>query len=331
MAILITGGAGFIGLALAEHLLAAGRSVVLFDLAAPPADVMARPELAGARWITGDVRRRADVDAALATIPIELVIHAAAVTPNEMRERTDARGIIDVNIGGTVNLMERVVACGGIRRVVVLSSVAVYGFSSPAQSGFFEEETSHPAPAALYGISKLAAEQVAQRIAHLHGCDTRIVRLGPVYGRWELPTSVRDALSPHHQVLQALRNGQEAILPRLMRADWIYSRDAAAGIAAVAMASALGHAIYHVGGGRLSDLPDWCRTLASRFPDFRWRCAEPGEPAGIVYNLPVDRAPLSIARLVRDTGFDLAYPVGAAVADYLSWARLDRPASGGVS
>jgi UDP-glucose 4-epimerase/UDP-glucuronate 4-epimerase len=116
-----------------------------------------------------------------------------------------------------------------------------------------------------------------------------------------------------------------------MHADWIYSRDAAAGIAAVAMAAALGHAIYHVGGGRLSDLPDWCRTLASRFPDFRWRCAEPGEAASIVYNLPVDRAPLSIARLVRDTGFDPAYPVGAAVADYLSWARLDRPASGGVS
>ena len=331
MAILITGGAGFIGLALAEHLLAAGRPVVLFDLAAPPADVMARPELAGARFITGDVRRRADIDAALATIPVEQVIHAAAVTPNERRERSDARAIIDVNIGGTVNLMERAVACGGIRRVVVVSSVAVYGFSAPAPSGFFEEETSHPAPAALYGISKLAAEQAALRIAHLHGCDTRIVRLGPVYGRWELPTSVRDALSPHHQVLQALRNGQEPILPRAMRADWIYSRDAAAGIAAIGLAAALGHAIYHVGGGSLSDLPDWCRALASRFPDFRWRCAEPGEAADIVYNLPVDRAPLSIARLARDTGFDPAYPVGAAVADYLSWMGLDRAASGGVS
>lgn len=331
MAILITGGAGFIGLALAEHLLAAGQPVVLFDLTAPPADIMARPELKGAQCITGDVRRPADVDAALATIPIELVIHMAAVTPNELRERSDARGIIDVNIGGTVNLMERAAACGGIRRIVVVSSVAVYGFSAPAPSGFFEEEISQPEPAALYGISKLAAEQAALRIAHLHSCDTRIVRLGPVYGRWELPTSMRDALSPHHQVLQALQNGREPIVPRAMRADWTYSRDAAAGIAAVGLAATLRHPIYHVGGGSLSDLPDWCRTLASRFPDFRWRCAEAGEAADIVYNLPIDRAPLSIARLVRDTGFDPAYTVGAAAADYLSWMGLDRAASGDVS
>jgi UDP-glucose 4-epimerase/UDP-glucuronate 4-epimerase len=331
MATLITGGAGFIGLALAEHLLATSERVVLFDLAPPPVDVLARPELAGIVCIGGDVTSRTDIDAALAAAPIDRVIHAAAVTPNEQRERSEARGIIDVNIGGTVNVMERAAAHGGIRRIVVVSSVAVYGFSAPAPSGFFEEEASHPAPAALYGISKLAAEQAALRISHLHGCDTRIVRLGPVYGRWELPTAARDALSPHQQVLQAVKHGHEAILPRAMRADWIYSRDAAAGIAAVSMGATLGHAIYHVGGGSLSDLKDWCRMLASRFPDFRWRCAGPDETAGIVYNLPVDRAPLSIVRLGRDTGFSPAYPVDAAAADYLSWMGLDGDTSGGAS
>ena len=331
MVTLITGGAGFVGLALAERLLAEGQRVVLFDLPVAPMELLARPELAGAVYVSGDVTSPADLDAALATTPIDRVVHAAAVTPNEQRERKDARRVVDINIGGTVNLMERAIAHGGIRRIVVVSSVAVYGFSAPAPSGCFEEEISHPAPAALYGISKLAAEQAAIRIAHLHGCDTRIVRLGPVYGPWEWPTQARDALSPHHQVLQALRSGHEAVLPRAMRADWIYSRDAAAGIAAVAIDAALGHAIYHVGGGYLSDLQDWCRALAARFPDFRWRYAEPGEAAGILYNLPVDRAPMSIARLVCDTGFNPAYPVDAAAADYLSWMGLDGAASGGAS
>ncbi|UFW46295.1 MULTISPECIES: NAD-dependent epimerase/dehydratase family protein [Bradyrhizobium] len=331
MATLITGGAGFIGLALAEHLLAAGQRVVLFDLPAAPTELMARPELAGAVYVSGDVTDEADLDAALATASIDCVIHAAAVTPNEQRERTDARRIVDVNVGGTVNLMERAIGHGGIRRIVVVSSVAVYGFSAPTVSGCFEEAVSHPAPSALYGISKLAAEQAAIRIAHLHGCDTRIVRLGPVYGPWELPTPVRDALSPHYQVLQALRSGHEAVLPRAMRADWIYSRDAAAGIAAVGMGVALDHAIYHVGGGCVSDLPNWCRTLAAHFPEFRWRFAASGETAGIVYNLPADRAPLSIARLTRDTGFSPAFPVGEAAADYLSWIGLNGRASGGAS
>ncbi|WP_128935473.1 NAD-dependent epimerase/dehydratase family protein [Bradyrhizobium zhanjiangense] len=330
MATLITGGAGFIGLALAERLLAAGQRVVLFDLPAASTELLARPELAGAVYVNGDVTVQSDLDAALAAAPIDRVVHAAAVTPNEQRERKDARRIVDINIGGTVNLMERAIAHGGIRRIVVVSSVAVYGFSAPAPSGCFEEEISHPAPAALYGISKLAAEQAAIRIAHLHGCDTRIVRLGPVYGPWEWPTEVRDALSPHHQVLQALKSGREVVLPRAMRADWIYSRDAAAGIAAVAMDAAPRHAIYHVGGGCLSDLQDWCRALASRFPDFRWRYGASGETSNIVYNLPADRAPLSTARLARDTGFSPAFPVNEAAADYLSWMKLNGRASGGA-
>jgi UDP-glucose 4-epimerase/UDP-glucuronate 4-epimerase len=328
MATLITGGAGFIGLALAEHLLGAGERVVLFDLAVPPAHMLALRELDGAICIAGDVTSRANIDAALAAAPIDRVIHAAAVTPNERRERGNARGIIAVNVGGTVDLMERIVDHGGIKRVVVVSSVAVYGFSKPAPSGFFDEEASHPAPATLYGISKLAAEQAALRIGHLHGCDTRIVRLGPVYGRWELPTSVRDALSPHQQVLQALQRGEEVVLPRPMRADWIYSRDAAAGIAAISIEANLGHAIYHVSGGNLSDLLEWCRTLAIHFPEFRWRCARPGEAPSIVYNLPVDRAPLSIARLAGDTGFTPVFPLDVAALDYLSWKGLDHP--GGV-
>jgi UDP-glucose 4-epimerase/UDP-glucuronate 4-epimerase len=331
MATLITGGAGFIGLALAEHLLAAGQRVVLFDLAMRPAQMPASRVPDDLIYVAGDVTSRANIDAALAAAPIDRVVHAAAVTPNERRERSNARGIVAVNVDGTVNVMERIVDHGGIKRVVVLSSVAVYGFSDPTPSGFFDEAASHPAPATLYGISKLAAEQAALRMGHLHDCDTRIVRLGPVYGRWELSTSVRDALSPHQQILQALQNREEAVLPRPMRADWIYSRDAAAGIAAIAMEENLDHAIYHVSGGSLSDLLDWCRALAIRFPDFRWRCAGPGEAASIVYNLPFDRAPLSIARVARDTGLAPVFPLDAAALDYLSWMGLRPPGPGVVS
>ncbi|WP_315838236.1 NAD(P)-dependent oxidoreductase [Bradyrhizobium prioriisuperbiae] len=319
MTILITGGAGFVGLALAERLTADGRHVVLFDRAPPPADILARPELAGIACIDGDIRSSGDIDRALDAGPIETIIHAAAVTPNEQRERIDPRGIVDVNIGGTVNLMERAATRKGLKRVVMLSSVAVYGFSQPAASGQFEEDLSHPAPAALYGITKVAAEQAALRIGHLHALDVRIARLGPVYGRWELQTGVRDALSPHYQVLRAALRGDDVVLPRDMRADWIYSRDAAAGIARICQAQKLGHAIYHVSGGTMSDLPGWCRLLTSRFASFRWRLANAGEPATIVYNLPADRAPLSIARLSQDTGFRPAYAPEQAAADYLSW------------
>lgn len=321
MATLVTGGAGFIGLAIAERLITEGKRVVLFDLSAPAADLLARQELRGAIFVPGDSRTPADVENALAIDTVEEVIHGAALTPNEQRERREARTIVDVNIGGTINVIERAAARGGIRRTVVLSSVAVYGFSHPTPLDEFDEELSKPAPVGLYGITKLAAEQAALRLAHLHNLDVRIVRLGPVYGCWELPTPARDALSPHHQILHVALNGRLAILPRLMRADWIYSRDAAAAITKICDSDPLRYNIYHVAGARMSDLADWCCVLANRFPAFSWKLAEGGQTPNIVYNLPVDRAGLGLRRISQDTGFTPAYSVQAALDDYLAWMK----------
>ncbi|MET0967713.1 MAG: NAD(P)-dependent oxidoreductase [Tardiphaga sp.] len=319
MTTLITGGAGFIGLAIAERLIADGEPVVLFDLAAPDDDALARPELGGVPLVTGDIRSTDDIDRALASAAFDRVIHTAAMTPNAQRERDAARQIVDVNIGGTVNLLERVAARPDITRVTVLSSVAVYGFGQPAASGLFEEDLSPPAPAALYGITKLASEQAALRIADLRDLDVRVVRLGPVYGVWERHTAVRDALSPHHQIIAAARAGREVVLPRTMAGDWIYSRDAARGIAAVSNGAGLIHGIYHVSGGVITDLPQCCAIVAEQFRGFRWKLAASEAEGNIVYGLPKDRAPLNVARLAGDTGWRPQYDLAAGMHDYLAW------------
>lgn len=324
MATLITGGSGFIGLSIAERLIALGDRVVLFDLR-HDAELLARSELAGAVIVTGDVREPSDIDDALALAGIDRIIHTAAITPNEERERHEARRIVDVNIGGTVNLLERVAKRSGIKRVVTLSSVAVYGFSSPGAAGVFEEDASRPAPAALYGITKLAAEQATRRLGGLYGIDVRVVRLGPVFGAWEGHTGVRDALSPHHQVLSQAMAGREVVLNRTMRGDWIYSRDAADGIVRVANSHRLEHEVYHVGGGVLTDLSEWCNLLATQIPGFRWSVAESNGAGTVVYSLPQDRAPLGIARLTADTGFRPSYDLGAAAKDYLDWVQCETP------
>jgi nucleoside-diphosphate-sugar epimerase len=318
MSTLITGGSGFIGLSIAERLIADGETVALFDLAAPAGDILARPELAGVKVITGDIRSIADIDRALASDGVDRVIHTAAMTPNAARERDDPRGILEVNTLGTVNLVDRAAATPAIRRVTVLSSVAAYGFSQPAPSGLLEEDLSPLLPLALYGISKVAAEQAALRIAALRDIDVRVVRLGPVFGPWELPSRVRDALSPHHQILAMARDGVDVILPRTMAGDWIYSRDAAAGIAQISRGTALRHAIYNVSGGVITDLPQWCAIVASHFAGFRWTLGSE-DGGNIVYGLLKDRAALSIARLGEDTGFRPSRDLASATRDYLAW------------
>ena len=176
-----------------------------------------------------------------------------------------------------------------------------------------------PAPAALYGVSKLASEQAALRLADLYRMDVRVARLGPVYGPWEHATGVRDALSPHAQVLAAAVAGQPVVLPRSLRADWLHARDAARALALLSAAEDLAHAVYNVGGSVTTDLVQWCQLLAPSFPGWRWKLADAGEPGTLHYNLPVDRAALSIARLQADTGWAPTTPLTEAVRDQLVW------------
>lgn len=319
MTVLITGGSGFVGLALAEKLLADGAEVCLFSAAAPPAALAARVACDRLRVVTGDVRSADALDAALALSGATHLVHAAAITPGPERELREARTILDVNIGGTVNAVERA-AAAGLARVVVLSSVAVYGFSPPAASGLYEEAGSAPAPATLYGISKLAAEQTALRLGALHGLDTRVARLGPVFGPWEYATGLRDAMSPHRQILAAARAGRSIVLPRTMRADWLYSRDAGAGLVALLRSDALTRTLYNLGAGRVSDLPQWCAALAQAGLPVDWRIAREGETPDIRYNLAQDRAALATGCIAAEAGFRPSADLVAQAVDYLDWA-----------
>ena len=343
MSILITGGTGFVGLALAEHLTQAGERVVLFGLPVAPS-IAHRfasqfPTVATCRVVEGDVRDRAEVDAALDAAPpddpIHCVIHAAAVTPSPQREHDDAAGVASVNIIGTVNVVEAVAARPHIRGLVVLSSVAVYGNPPAAASGYIEEDLCPPQPSALYGITKLSVELLVQRLALVHGLRAAIVRVGPVYGPWEHATGVRDILSPPQQVLDAalaaseLEQGREqarrraVVLPANAPADFIYARDAAAGIAAIAdatrKASQAGTSIFNLAGGMRVDLSQWCEALQPLIPTFPWHVAVGDEAATIVHMVPKGRAPLSMEKVRTQVGFVPRFDLASAAKDYLAW------------
>ncbi|WP_053220905.1 NAD-dependent epimerase/dehydratase family protein [Methylobacterium indicum] len=320
MKVLITGGSGFVGLALAEKLLADGAEVCLFSAAAPPDALAERVACDRLRIVTGDIRSADALGAALAASGATHLVHAAAITPGPERELREARTILEVNIGGTANAVACAAECG-LARVVVLSSVAVYGFSPPAASCFYEEAGSAPAPATLYGISKLAAEQTALRLGALYKLDTRVARLGPVFGPWEYATGLRDAMSPHQQILAAARGGRSIVLPRPMPADWLYSRDAAAGLVKLLLSNKLTRTLYNLGAGRTSDLPQWCVALGRAGLQTDWRLAREGEEPAIRYNLAQDRAAMATHCIAAETGFRPRDDLDAQAVDYLGWAE----------
>jgi nucleoside-diphosphate-sugar epimerase len=314
MTVLVTGGTGFVGLNLLERLVERGHDVIALGHAPPPWP-LAQPARRRVELVIGDVRSLEALEQALGGRRPERIVHAAAITPAPERERDEPERIASVNLGGTIAVLQLARRLK-VARVVVMSSGAVYGGVAP-EEGRIAAARTPPKPISLYGITKLAAEQTALHLGALYGINVRAVRLGPVFGRYEYATGLRDTLSPHWQIIECARAGREVRLPRACAADWIYARDAAAGVAAVLEAEHAGEPVFDLGGGRVTDAVMWCEALLAYFPELRWRIAADGEEANIGYRLPRDRAPLDNAAVTAATGFVPQFDLPRAAADYL--------------
>ena len=302
MRVLVTGAAGFIGLNVVEALIADGNEAIGVDRNPPP------PSFPPFPFVQADIQA---VRQAFETHRPDAVIHAAALTPGRANERQRVADAVEVNIAGTVRVMETA-ARMNCRRVLVISSAAVYGANGRGDAPLDEENTL-PAPVSLYAVTKLAAERLALRYRELADLDVVAARLAAAFGPWEADSAARDTPSPFYQAVQLARRGEEAVLPRRSSLDWIYSREAAADL--VALLKSRQGSIFNVGPRAPYDLEHFCSALAKRYPKFRWRI---GAQANIDLFGPTDRSRLSIERLER-LGFAAHFDEGAAYTEYLDW------------
>src|ERR1700753_2323814 len=113
MTILVTGGAGFVGINIVGALLSRGEAVVIFDRSAVPE--MAGKHLASLpgqlQTVIGDVRDRPALIAAIQQHRVRKIVHGAAITADLGREKRDAATIATVNTLGTIELLEAALAC----------------------------------------------------------------------------------------------------------------------------------------------------------------------------------------------------------------------------
>lgn len=319
MRVLITGGSGFVGLAVAEAVIRHGGVPILLADRMPPAALLAAVG-AGVETQLADVRDGEALARVIAACRPSHIVHGAALTPGPSAEIATAETLLTVNVAGTAALMKAAV---GVGRVLLLSSVAVYGPLPPGPGVMLDEERP-PAPVALYGISKVAAEQVALRLADRLGIELAIARLGPVVGPFEYETGVRGVMSPPLQMLRSAAAGQDVTLAWRLAADWVYSRDVAEGVLSLLRAERLTRRLFNVGSGVVTDMLAWGAELARAYPGWRCRLAEPGETPSVVYGLSEERALVATARLAAETGFVARYDLPRAVADHVAWQRALR-------
>lgn len=242
--ILVTGGSGMVAQHVAEAALARGCEVVLADHAWPAG----RDWVASVRRVTFDIRDaaacRAAADGAVA------VVHCAAMV-GPARARVDPLATLAVNVQGTANLLEAAHAAGA--RLVNVSTATLYG-NRPDLAPL--DEADRPDPLTVYDGTKLMTENWCAAHRRTYGSDVASFRTGFVYGRG---SQIGEYLLP-----KALAGEPVSEAGADHPCDFTYAVDLAEALLAAALAPALGHDVYNVGGGVLRlrrELADAVRAL----------------------------------------------------------------------
>lgn len=325
--VLITGAGGFVGGNLVRHFAAQGRRVVALDL--HPADSEAlryvREWANAIAWERADIRDRSALTDIFARHRVGVIVHAAAITPfDEAMERARARDVLEVNLLGTLNIVE-LAERFDVGRIVVVTSGAGVGLPPPGTATI--DETTPAAPSSLYGISKLAQEHLVARMRGLTGRSLAAVRIAQPYGPLDRPTPERAAPSPIADWVEAAASGKELVVvdPDMAR-DWIYVADLAEAIGALAASPTLTHPLYNAGAGRSTRVSNVIAAIVREWPAARIRLDPGGRPNR---NLRPEalRPAFAIDRLVAQTGFAPRTDICAGIANYAAWIRT-RDASG---
>ncbi|HTX80084.1 MAG TPA: NAD-dependent epimerase/dehydratase family protein [Longilinea sp.] len=239
MQFLITGAAGFLGSALANQLVQGGHSVRgLDDLSTGDPNAL----LPDVNFTRGDINDRPKLWTLLQGVDCVYHLAARVLVPESMlypREYTE------VNVGGTVCLMEAMRDVG-VHRVVLISSGAVYGNQEQQPV----KESALPNPRSPYAVSKLSAEYYVNTIGSLWGIETVCLRVFNAYGPGQHLPPVHAPVIPSF-IRQALQNGTLVVHGNGRQTrDYVYVDDVVNAMVAASTAPDVNRLIINVGSGR---------------------------------------------------------------------------------
>jgi UDP-glucose 4-epimerase len=253
---LVTGGAGFIGSHLVDHLVAERWAVTVLDdfstgKRANLSEAQSRGEI---RIVQGSVLDRWAIEEA--TVECELVFHLAVQCVR--RSLSEPLENHEVNATGTLNVLE-VARRRRVRRFIYCSSSEVYGNSV---DGRLNEATTVCKPVTVYGAAKLAGEHYALAYWQTYGLPTIIVRPFNTYGPREHATGKLAEVIPRF-VIRVL-NGLPPVIFGTGKngRDFTYVTETARGIALAANSDALIGRVVNIAYGEMVTVRQVAEAIA---------------------------------------------------------------------
>ena len=256
MNILVTGGAGFIGSALARRLADEGHQVIVVDNFNEYYDVnlkraRQRELLAGIEVIEGDISNKNDLYELFANHDFDVVCHLAAQAG--VRYSVEHPEVyVNTNVVGTQYLFETMKDFG-VKRMVYASTSSAYGISSTSP---FKEDEKADRPVSMYAVTKRAGELMAHMYYSMYGIESTCLRFFTVYGPWSRPDMAMLKFAEKMmagEVIDIYNNGD-------LRRDFTYIDDIVDGFVK-AVEKPLGYEIINLGNGKPVELIDFVTSL----------------------------------------------------------------------
>ena len=296
--LLVTGANGFVGRHVEKSILKGGFAGM--ELAVTPAG-----------W---DIRDAAAVRELVEAVRPAAVLHLAAQS-FVPRSFEDPRETLDINLLGTLNLLQALSACGFGGRLVYVSSGDIYG--RVPEEALPVNESRVPEPRSPYAVSKIAAEQLCLQWARTEGLQAIIARPFNHVGPDQDQRFVLPALARQVALIEAGRQAPVIEAGDIdTTRDFTDVRDIVAAYEAMFRAGTTGR-IYLVASGierKVRDLlSDMCR-LAGVAPEIRQDPAKlrPAEQRRMVADASL---------LTQDTGWHPQVPFETTLSDILDSAR----------
>ena len=319
MAILITGGTGFLGSYLTRHLVReksiSGKDLVLFDRYPNReriADVVDDVIL-----ITGDVTEPSELAAVMKNHQIDQVFHLAAILAEPTRAQVVS--YMRVMCDGTLNVFE-VSRIMGVKRVVYASSVAVYGRASyrAKDPGAELDEDDPPGPTGFYGMCKLYSENLAALYSRRFKLESVGLRPTSVFGvgrgaRGSWASGLGAPQEVHYMVLPELAAlGKPVEMPSDdSESDWIYAADAAEAWWRAMVTPAPPRLVYNLAAERRR-MGDATAHLRKLLPEAR---------IGVSNKAVPNIAKMNCENLRRDLDFKPRYTMDTGLTEYVNAVR----------
>jgi nucleoside-diphosphate-sugar epimerase len=315
--ILVTGGAGFIGSHLVDHLLKRDYEVtVIDDLSSGRIENIIDQRCKNLRFIKGDIRDFKLVKRIVKDV--DAIFHEAALASTDLSVK-DPIAVNEINVGGTLNLL-KAASESCVKRFIYASSAAVYGNISVRK----KKENMTQTPLSPYAVSKLAAENYVWIFHRLYGLETVVLRYFNVYG----PRQRFDSEWAYGGVIGIFMTRIFQKLPPIIHGDGNQTRDfvyvqdvVSANMLALNCRKASGE-IFNVGTGKRTSINQIAKLLKELIGQ---------ENLGSVYSAPrpgdIRDSCADISKARRILRYDPAYSISDGLAQLGLWysnsARVD--------